>query len=942
MVLDNKDCCKGLRSATPKTDSAKSVKHFQLCHFNSRSMLNKMSEIQLLVANESFDTVCVVETWLKPYIPSTAVSLPGYNIFRHDRTYSRGGGICVYVRDSIKVKIVETSNPLSKLEYIIVELLSHGKLLVGSFYIPPQISGSLETLNELDVIIQKFSSIYQHIIFSGDFNVNVLSASSASNKFKQILDDQCMSIINDSVPTHFTNSISSLLDIVLTNKMSNVSKFNQISIPGISDHELLSCTFTFPTIKHKNKIDFEFRDYNNFNFNSFEAQYYLLDWSSILYTPDINKKLDIFNMFVCLLFEKSIPIRKITKHHGDPPWFSNSISHAITDRDLAYKIWLSRKDESSFNDFKRLRNNATKLIRTAKNNYLRTKVNPNLSGKQVWRNIREMGIGKDSNSTAIPFSPEDFGTYFSNIQTSNVSPSDDHISLKTEGFSFDVFCEDDLIIAFSKISSNSIGQDNIPIKFIRTILLYILPYLLHIFNFIVTSSTFPECWKQGRIIPIPKINHPKTLNDYRPITILPVLSKIFESLIHNQICTYIDSTNRISMFQSGFRPRHSTTTALLNVVDDIRRHIDSKSVVVLVLLDFSKAFDSINHGILIDKILNEFNFSSCAAKLVQSYLENRSQVVNVNNSFSSSSSINKGVPQGSVLGPLLFSLYINSVQERITNSFHLYADDLQVYSEGRLDELGSIVESINADMARIFQWASKHELALNANKSQAIAISNRDIETRLLDPVILNNSVVPYVEVVKNLGLYINKKLSWDNHIGKVSQKVFSILKSFWSLTDFADWKFRLRMFKAFILPHFLYADVVLYGLSESNRSRINRMFNACVRYVFRLKKFDHVSQYSNRLLNVDFKNYLDFRTCLFIYKLIKYKAPLYLYNKISFLSSRRTSKLSIPISRINLFNKSLFVKGFVLWNSLPSDIRSIESEAKFRKICFLYFSSVN
>lgn len=185
----------------------------------------------------------------------------------------------------------------------------------------------------------------------------------------------------------------------------------------------------------------------------------------------------------------------------------------------------------------------------------------------------------------------------------------------------------------------------------------------------------------------------------------------------------------------------------------------------------------------------------------------------------------------------------------------------------------------------------------------------------------------------------MDEHLSWSVHISRLSQSIFPMLRVFWLLTNFADTNFRMRMFKAFLLPKFLYGDIVMYGMTEGNKNKIRRIFNACVRYVFKLRKFDHISPYANRLLNTNFNIYMDLRVCLFLYKLLKSRTPKYLYEMLRVATSSRTLNLVVPFSRKNILNKSFYVHGVVLWNSLPIAIRRSGTQLQFKTNFLQHFS---
>lgn len=607
----------------------------KIIHFNSRSILNKIDEVELIVASKNPDIICVSETWLKPEYTNNAVSLIGYNLLRHDRSVNRGGGVCIYFKNKT-ANIIEKSSTKSSIEYLIVQLpYKNCKLLIGVFYIPPQFSNNTTTLDELDNILQKYSTQYDNLLFTGDFNIDLLKNNNYSNNFVQILKDQGLSVLNETIPTHVSSLSSSLLDIFITNNPDKSSLYEQCSIPSISDHELISCSYAL--LNEVCNDHFSYRDYNSFNFNLFENTFYTLDWSAIDFATNIDEKLHIFNTYIYQLYDASVPIRTVNPTKKNPPWLTKQISLLLVDRNLAFSKWKFIRDDESRENYKRLRNQTTNMIREEKNKYLKSKVNPNIPPKKLWNNIKELGLGKCNNFSTSPFTADEFNTYFATIcSTTTKQDTFQKKQLpKFEGFSFELICETEVIDAFRKISSNAIGVDGIPLKFLKVIFFFILPIIVNIFNSIITMSQFPTCWKRGKIVPIPKIKSPTEIKDFRPITILPTLSKIFEVVLKNQISQFLHSNKLLSQFQSGFRPHHSTTSALLHITDDIRMNLNNKYSTLLILLDFSKAFDTINHNILLNKLLDEFNFSSSAVNLIGSYLSSRTHLCFSNGKYSS-------------------------------------------------------------------------------------------------------------------------------------------------------------------------------------------------------------------------------------------------------------------------------------------------------------------
>lgn len=276
-------------------------------------------------------------------------------------------------------------------------------------------------------------------------------------------------------------------------------------------------------------------------------------------------------------------------------------------------------------------------------------------------------------------------------------------------FAFRCVNNDEVLKEFISASCDAIGVDNIPLKILKMSLCVTLPYITDIFNFCIITCEFPIDWKVAKVIPIGKIENPVSVNDYRPISILPALSKVFESILTNQLNEYLSQENLLCPLQSGYRKTCSTVTALIKIENDIKEALDKKMITIMALLDFSKAFDTIDHRLLCKKLKNIFLIDNLSINLLRSYLQNRVQYVEFNFHQSETINVASGVPQGSILGPILFSMYINDLPSVLSYcKFHLYADDCQLYISGNHKNISDIVNLINMDIRRILIWCEQN------------------------------------------------------------------------------------------------------------------------------------------------------------------------------------------------------------------------------------------
>lgn len=591
-------------------------------------------------------------------------------------------------------------------------------------------------------------------------------------------------------------------------------------------------------------------------------------------------------------------------------------------------------------DFKRARNKVTTLVKNAKQAYYMHKFNSNKSSKFLWKQVREIGLGKKTQSDIVDADIDALNRKFtasSQLPRNNTLPlpfnnTEDAFSMAN----VDMFTVGNAVFS---IKSKSVGLDNIHPDFIKILLPYILRPITHIFNLILTSSTYPSQWKQSKIIPIHKKG---TASEYRPIAILPFLSKVFESIVSKDIRNYVESKKLLSPLQSGFRPGHSCVTALLKVSDDIRQAFDENKIMIATLLDFSKAFDSVDPFLLSRKLVAHFNFSNCSSRLILSYLTNRVQAVSVNSRLSSFLPINVGVPQGSILGPLLFSLFVNDIASVIKHChYHIYADDVQLYISSPLGQTTDAIARMNNDLVSVVQWSSQNSLLLNPSKTKAIPFYKSQTTVSEFPHIILGNSQVEMTSKIKNLGIMFNSRLSWDDHINSVVSKIYGSLRGLSVSRAFLPVEVKLKLVKALIVPIITYGCELFADADATSLRKLKLALNSSARYVFNLRRYDHVSSYTSRILGCSLPCFLKYRSCAMLLNIIRKKQPEYLYNKLTFSQSTRVLSIR-PIMYTCLSSRiQFFIHAVGIWNHLPMSVRSKVEHKEFLNIVFSYLSSV-
>lgn len=660
------------------------VAHMNICSMNPKKNAHKLDFIKSIKRINNFGVFGITESWLKNYISNKSIAIKGFNIIRNDRKKKRGGGVMMYVRTGIKYKVIAMSNR-SDIEYLFVEMnINNNKVLIGIVYRP---RGRLE---EIDKELEMICSNYSSIILMGDFNLD-LQVEHKYNQMKNYFESYGLNLaFNPNKPTHFDSHYNSLsiLDCFVSNTTNSISAQNQFFLPQISHHALLLASFDIkmPPIV----TQFSYRDFNSIDVNDLNTQCENAGFDVIFDIENVDEQTEIIMSNVNNLFDKIVPMKTAQFNNSKPPWFTQDIKLNMTIRDIAFKEYLKDRTNAKWTIYSKLRNKTNLLIRKSKLIFSEKYFDAKQPNSKLWKKIKCAGVIDDQshNSDNISFNRDEFCDYFASIQSHMpVERFDNNMPEHENPFNFHDVTPDEVIKSILSISSNASGNDNMDVRFLKIVIHNIKSHIAFLFNNIIKSGLWPESWKTSLVCPIPKMSNCTNLNDYRPIGLLPALSKMLEIIMKVQMCDFIDKNSLDVDIQSGFRKNCSTTTALIKVTDDIRKELDINKAVFIINLDFSKAFDNVDHNLLCGKLKLKYKFSSHACNLMHSYLSDRKMTVRLNGELSKRLNIYCGVVQGSVLGSELFKIHISDLPDCIEHmKVHLFADDVRLYVETTLDE----------------------------------------------------------------------------------------------------------------------------------------------------------------------------------------------------------------------------------------------------------------
>ena len=482
----------------------------------------------------------------------------------------------------------------------------------------------------------------------------------------------------------------------------------------------------------------------------------------------------------------------------------------------------------------------------------------------------------------------------------------------------------------------------------------ILRPLTHLINLSLAQGVFPGDLSTSRTVPIFKQGRRNEMSNYRPISLLPILSKVYEKVVFNQLFDYLSINNILSKNQFGFQPSKSTQQTLIQILNYIAQALNENKFVVACMLDLSKAFDLINHNILLEK-LKKIGLSDTCLKWFRSYLSNRKMYVFINGSLSTKvATLVRSVPQGSILGPLLFLIFINDMPLATSLDCFLYADDNTTLTSGT--DLKAIGPLVNLELQKLGQWLRANELAINTSKTKIMIFSNKkiipefpfvfnqnDIECTVDNPNFItpierisNNSTTPYIKL---LGVYFDEHLTFDHHVDKVCKKVNSAFFHFNAVKNFLSIKALTKLYFALIHPHFVYCLPVYSFTNARNRKRLSIKQKQCIRIICKSKYNAHSEPLFYKLKILPFEDLIVQHKLIFMQSLAHnhsvVKFPHFIRNSEANLHRfdfRNESDFFVDRTNYQSVKKMPYIDFPSTWNSIDSSLKEISSKPLFKK----------
>lgn len=925
-----------------------------IAHLNVCSLLKNLDEIRFILKTNKIHVLCLSETRLDQSVNDDEIHVEGYTNVRLDRNRN-GGGIIAYIHESVTFKhIKDLADNNLELSCIEICTVKQKPFLLINWYRPPD--SHIDVFDKIEVVLENVEIQNTDYVFVGDMNcdLNKLPPAHHTKRLLQIAEEHELKQFVEK-PTRITSTTSTLIDVLFSTNSEKISFCDVVPL-SLSDHFMVVATWGNtkpPSGNHKYVVS---RNVKKLREDEFIRELQQVSWNNVLDETDVENAYEQLVSTLNSILDKHIPLRKRRVRQKETPWMNNDIITKIRERDKMKKQARKSGSELHWNMYKKLRNKVTSMTRTAKRLYVTKMIRDNKGNPSaMWKSLRCVLPNKKKNTsisklvvsgkevTGYKNIATHLNDHFTNIANKRKNTQkfgnnmEQFLQKCSSVFKFHDVSEEDVLKHVNAIPSNkATGLDNIPASILKISINHILRPLTHLINLSLKNGIVPRAWKLARITPLHKGGDPTNVSHYRPISVLPVLSKVLEKVVFQQVIAYLIENDLLCSQQHGFRPKHSTSTAVINVIEDIVCVIDKGYVVGLISLDLEKAFDLISHNILLKK-LNFYGFDDNAIRWFRHYLYQRRQITVVNGNESVSSYVQCGVPQGSILGPLLFILFLNDLPKVVEkSSLSLYADDTCVYFASKNPQ--ELQNVLNKDLSLMANWFSHNHLILNIKKCNYMILgSNAKLRSFTNLTLCVNNTELERVYQCKYLGVIIDCNLTWSKQIDSVRLKAIRNLHLLKRARSFIDKQTALTLYHTLIQSHLDYCSTIWMNGHSVHLKRLQVIQNRALRIVLQVdNRFNRQSLYDTLKVDCLLDRWKK-QALLLIFKVLNNLLPVSLCERVQKRESlynlrNHENILNLPKPKTNILRKSTLYSASKLFNTLPTRTRSITSITAFSK----------
>jgi len=948
---------------------------FNICTYNIRSLTNPShyTSLSSLALDYSISLFCLSETWISPWTTNFELksSIPdNFSLYSFPRPASSntkstvGGGTAFLLHNSCTF-LSSSSHIYKSFEMSSITFkVTSSKLTVFNIYRPPPSSSTKcrtyvpfsAFLCEFQDFLSTASTIPNDFLITGDFNLHLDCPSNPDVvKFLSVLSSCALSqYVNFS-----THTSSHTLDLLIAPSNSTLNPTVTFSPTSASDHYPILTTLSLSRPPPPVLLTRYFRRLKSINIKKFQLD---ILCSKLVTNPptSLSELVACYNSTLSSLLDKHAPLKsKTISQKPKNPWFTPALHTLKSTCRRLRRIWSSSHSATDLSNLRSATNHYHASILKTKRSYYQSLISSSKSdSKKLWHTVNNLllrhtdpVLPSTNNSTDLC---NKFSSFFSdkinslrcklNGNPSDLPPHSDPPFTPPLLSEFTPATTDEISKLISSSNNSTCDLDPIPTSILKKCSV-LLPTITDIVNLSLTTGLFPDNFKSCTVHPLikkPSLDKESLLN-YRPISHLSFLSKLTERVVKARLTNHLSSNSLFNSHQSAYSKFHSTETTLLSVHDHLIKSISTQKLTALCLLDLSAAFDTIDHDILLSRLSTWFGLSNTALFWFRSYLSCRTFSVSIENSSSTPSNLLYGVPQGSVLGPILFILYTTPLSHLIASSssisHHLYADDTQLFTSFSASDCTSGLCSLESTISLVSSWMSANFLSLNPSKTEFLLIGNSH-QLSKTDNIFLSlpdNITVKPVSSARNLGVIFDSRLSFSDHISSISKACFCHIRNLRRIRSCLDHSTAATIATSMIHSKLDYCNSLFLNLPKFELNRLQSILNTAARAITCSSKFCKITPILKSLHWLNISERIHYKIISLTYSALQTNQPSYLRSLLSVQNKTNTRSSSVvSLSRpsnpssLLITNRSFTFTAPFLWNKLPADMRVPSSENSF------------
>lgn len=861
------------------------------------------------------------------------------------------GGALVYIRNDMICETIGSKIYDNCVWIIDVCVKRNNKSMRISVVYRSPSSSKRKFLDLMSEWIENGPDIFVNWCICGDMNIDMSNINECYAKqlvkffefygMKQIVTE----------PTRITINTTTLIDVIFTN-VANM-KANVLEDEKISDHETLQAVASVweSTDKKVNMVS----KVMNYTANRIIQKLNEYNWQ--IYRLPLVEKIAIISDRLnesVRSFVKVVPSKYI-----ENKWYNTELRELQKKRNEANKKAIRTKEDNDWHSYKNLRNQYIKKIREAKQNHIQQNLKKACGdSKQTWKILKGMINGKKTSEinkmtfgNEIETDPSVIANKYNSFVINSIREvhesiqdihNDENITHMNNNCFTDFYLptKDEIFGIIDNMKKKTDTQ-MLSSKIVVDAWPVVGDAITHIMNECLLMGCCPDLWKISTIVPVPKVGKATNSNDFRPINMLCTLEKVLETIVKNQLMTYIDEKNILVSQQAGYRRNYSCESSINIVLSDWKMIKDQNEHIVCVFLDLKRAFETVDRIKLLNK-LKEYGIGGVVHKWLDSFLTKRKQKVKINGVTSNELEIDLGTPQGAILSAFLFILYINDMPNNLKHCrINLFADDTLIYMSGT--RINDIIGKVNEDLSGVFKWLCVNKLKLNVEKTKYMIIKGTNSRTHDADvSVKINNERLECVDTMKYLGVLIDNQLKFKKNCEYVCKKAAKKIGLLGRLSRYLTTNAKINIYKSIISPHFEYCPTILFMADCADMSAFQKLQNRAMRVILRCNRYTSIKEMLNGLQFMSIRQIIIARTLQFIYKMKIGKIPqcaslMRTRGELHTYPTRSRDNFRLPKTNKTCTQNSLFFKGTKIFNTLPNEIKNEPNEKRFKKQIIKY-----